>query len=103
MVDGWRRPNASHNHAMIGAKIQMKAELSAWKYVLGKLQPNTDVRVSRSANRFSVEPACSNSDQNSAAARNNTPMTYRRLRSSGVQSLAKNSQPKNTTVRMISM
>ncbi len=52
----------------------------------------------RSANRFSVDPACSNTDQNSDAARNNTPITYRRLRSSGVHSLEEYIQPKNPTM-----
>ena len=55
--------------------------------------------VLRSANRFSVEPACSNTDQKSAAARKSTPITYRRLRSSGVQPVEmSSSHAKNATV-----
>ena len=53
--------------------------------------------VLRSANRFSVDPACSNTDQKSAAARNSTPMTQSFLRSSDDQLPLVNNQPKNKT------
>jgi len=58
--------------------------LSDWNQLLGKAQPKSSVRVSRSAKRFRVVDACSKTDQKSAAARKKTPMAYRRLRSSGV-------------------
>ena len=77
----------------------MNREFSDWNQVLGKLQPSIDVRVLRSANRFSVEPACSNSDQNSAAPRKSTPITYSCLRSAGVHPELRYSHPKNATVR----
>ena len=62
----------------------------------------TDVRVLRSAKRLSVDPACSNSDQKSAAARKKMPMTYKRFRSVCVHSPPKNSQPKKTMVMTMS-
>ena len=53
----------------------MKNELTLWNQLLGNGRPNTSVRVLRSANRLSVEPACSNTDQKSAEAKNSTPIT----------------------------
>ena len=94
------RASRIHSHAKIGANAMMNSEFSDWYQVLGNSMPNTTLFVSRSANRFSVDPACSNSDQNNAAARKSTPITQSRLRSSDVQPGEKNSQPKNTTVRM---
>src|SRR5688572_2857473 len=98
-VDGScpRRPSHSHSQANTGAKAQTNIEFIDWNQLHGYDHPRTVVRVSRSANRLRVEPACSNSDQNRAAARKNTPIAYSRLRSSGVQSPPRNSHPKNTT------
>src|SRR5215217_6024786 len=65
-VDGSRRPRRSHSHANTGANAQMKNEFIDWNQLLGYAQPKIDVAVSRSANKFRVDPACSNSDQNTA-------------------------------------
>ena len=65
----------THSQANTGAKMMMNSALSDWNQLLGKSQPNATLRVMRSANRFSVEPACSNTDQKSAAHRKKTPMT----------------------------
>ena len=70
----------------------MKNEFTLWNQLLGNDRPNTSVRVLRSANRLSVEPACSNTDQNSAEAKNSTATTYSRRRSAVVQ-LAGEEQP----------
>ncbi len=102
-VEGSREPSAIQSHAKTGASIQMNIEFIDWNQLLGKFHPKTDVRVSRSAKRLSVEPACSKSDQKSAAARKKRPMTYSRLRSSGVQPPDRKSQAKKTTVMMRSM
>src|SRR4051812_32685537 len=61
-----RRPSDSHSHANIGANAQTKSEFIDWNQLLGYDQPKIVVRVSRSANRLRVDPACSKSDQNSA-------------------------------------
>src|SRR5262245_25047385 len=97
---GSRDPSAIHNQANTGANMMMKSAFADWNQLLGKFAPRNDVRVERSAKIFNVDPACSNSDQKSAAQRKKTPMTYRRLRSAGVQSPAKNNQLKKTTVVM---
>ena len=76
----------------------MKNELSDWNQLLGNGRPKSTFSVLRSANRFKVDPACSNTDQKSAEARNNTAMTTSRLRSAGVQSPLVKSQPKKITV-----
>ena len=55
-----RRAAHTHNQANSGARVMMNREFSDWNQELGKVQPSIDVRVLRSANRFSVEPACSN-------------------------------------------
>src|SRR3954466_8979565 len=74
-LDGSFLPMRSQIHAKTGASMKRNAEFIDWNQLLGKLHPKTDVRVLRSANRLSVEPACSNADQNSAAATNRTAMT----------------------------
>ena len=57
--------------------------------------------VFRSANRFSVEPACSNADQNNADARNSTRIAQKRPRSCRREPVAaENSQMKKTTAEM---
>ena len=71
-VDGSRDPSAIQSHANTGANAQTKNEFIDWNQLLGKLQPTIDVRVSRSAKSVSVDPACSKSDQKSAAARKNS-------------------------------
>jgi hypothetical protein len=53
--------------------------------------------VLRSAKRLRVEPACSKTDQKTAAAMKRTKMTISRLRSSLDQLLAVNSQRKKPT------
>src|SRR5690349_21436397 len=92
-------PRRSHNHANMGAKIQRNNEFSDWNQLLGNGNPNRTLFVLRSANRFNVDPACSNTDQKIADARNSAAIAYRRCRSSRVQSPDVNSQPKNPTVR----
>src|SRR5258706_7875974 len=99
LLDGSFPRNArrTQSHANTGAKAMMNTEFIAWNQLLGNSHPRNTLFVLRSANRFRVDPACSNSDQNSDAARNSTPITYRRLRSADVQPGEKTSQPKKTT------
>ena len=99
-LEGSRPPAASLTqiHANTGASVKMKNEFTLWNQLLGNVMPNRRVSVSRSAKRFSVDPACSNTDQNSADARKSTATTTRRRRSAGVQSPLVNSHPKKTTV-----
>src|SRR5688572_9369172 len=56
----------THIHAKTGARIIRNSEFSDWNQLLGNGRPIISVRVLRSAKRLSVEPACSNTDQNSA-------------------------------------
>src|SRR5262245_57026003 len=72
---GSLEPRVIHNHAKIGAKTMMNSAFADWNQLLGNAQPKIELLVERSANRFSVEPACSKTDQKMAAARKNTPMT----------------------------
>src|SRR5262245_40933379 len=81
-TEGCRRSSATHSHAKTGAKAMMNIAFSDWNQLLGYRNPNTSFRVLRSANRFSVEPACSNTDQKIAAQTKNTKITHRRPRSS---------------------
>ena len=61
----------------------------------GRSSRRSTLRVLRSANRFSVEPACSNTDQKSAGREEeHADRRSRRLRSAGVQSPPRNSQAK---------
>ena len=71
-------------HANTGASVKMKNELTLWNQLLGNGMPKMLVSVLRSANRLSVEPACSKTDQKSADARNSTATTMSRLRSARV-------------------
>src|SRR2546421_12042766 len=80
-LDGSRRPSRTHIHANTGASAMMKSELTDWYQLLGKSQPRIELRVLRSARRLSVDPACSNSDQKSAAAMKHTPSANTSVRS----------------------
>src|SRR6266436_1509742 len=73
-LDGSREPSRTHNQANTGANVMMKSAFADWNQLLGNVQPRMEFRVARSAKRLSVDPACSNSDQNRAAARKKTPM-----------------------------
>src|SRR5678815_218530 len=74
-ADGCFGPSFSHSHANIGAKMMMNNAFTDWNQLLGKSNPRNELRVLRSAKRFSVEPACSNTDQKIAAQMKNTMMT----------------------------
>src|SRR6188474_395116 len=97
-ADGCFAPSLSHSHANIGAKMMMNSAFTDWNQLLGKSNPRNVLRVLRSAKRFSVEPACSNTDQKIAAQMKNTKITHRRPRSCGVQLRSRNSVAKKTTV-----
>src|SRR5678815_2321990 len=99
-ADGCSGPSFSHSHANIGAKMMMNNAFTDWNQLLGKSNPSIELRVLRSAKRFSVEPACSNTDQKIAAQTKNTKMTHRRPRSCGVQLRSRNSVAKKITVMM---
>src|ERR1700730_10294456 len=73
-LDGSREPSRTHNQAKTGANGMMKSAFADWNQLLGKLHPRMEFPVARSAKRLSVDPACSNSDQNRAAARKKTPI-----------------------------
>ena len=61
-------PSRIHSHANTGANVMMNSGLQRLEPAARKAPSRTStLRVLRSANRFSVEPACSNTDQNSAA------------------------------------
>src|SRR3954463_7241064 len=92
-------PSRSHSHANTGASIQRNSEFSDWNQLLGNGKPRSTLFVLRSANRLSVDPACSKTDQKIAEARNNAAIAYRRWRSSRLQSPELKSQPKNPSVR----
>ena len=101
-LDGCFGPIVTHSHAKTGAKTMMNSAFSDWNQLLGKPKPKSSFRVLRSAKRFSVDPACSKTDQKIAAARKNTKIIHRRPRSSRVQLLSRNSIAKNTTVMISS-
>ena len=63
----------------------------------GNVKPRMFLSVLLSANRLSVDPACSNTHQNSADATKSTPTTNSRFRSTGVQPPAEKSQKKKMT------
>src|SRR5262245_32371602 len=63
---GSRGPIFIHNIENSGASAISQIELTDWNQLDGNAIPRTKFRVFSSANRFSVEPACSNKDQNSA-------------------------------------
>src|SRR5215213_4618959 len=94
-----RAPSHSQSQAKTGARIQRKSEFSDWNQLLGNGRPRSTLLVLRSANRFSVEPACSNTDQKMPAAKNSAAMAYSRRRSSGVQPPDPKSQAKKPSVR----
>src|SRR4029453_16445900 len=71
---GWFLPHFSHNHANRGARMKIRIALTDCHQLLGKSYPKIVLVVLRSANRFSVDPACSKTDQNNAAATKYTPM-----------------------------
>src|SRR5205814_1365312 len=77
-VDGWRLPSFTHSQANTGARMKMNSAFKDWNQLLGKGWPRTSLRVLRSANRFRVDPACSNTDQNTAAATKYAMIAYRR-------------------------
>src|SRR5687767_8119143 len=79
-LDGSRFPSRSHIHAKTGARRMMKAAFTDWNQLDGKSNPRIEVRVLRSAKRLSVEPACSNADQNTEAPRKSTRITTCRFR-----------------------
>src|SRR3954469_6810325 len=94
-----RAPSHSQSHAKTGASIHRNSEFSDWNQLLGNGKPRSTLFVLRSANRLSVDPACSKTDQKIAEARNNAAIAYRRWRSSRLQSPELKSQPKNPSVR----
>ena len=81
-TDGWRVPSATQSHAKTGARAITKSALTDWNHEDGKAWPSSSVRVSSSANKVSVVPACSKTAQKSTAAMKNTPMAAIRLLSS---------------------
>src|SRR5678815_2314574 len=66
-VDGSRLPSLSHSHANAGASRMIQSELTDWNHASGKVIPRNECLVLSLANSVSVEPACSNADQNTAA------------------------------------
>src|SRR5205807_4283000 len=94
------RLSASHNQAKTGASATTKTGCTNWYQLAGKTRPKGRVRsVLRSANRLSVEPACSKDAQKRAEATNSTRMAADRLRSSGDHPSESSSQ-ENTTTEM---
>src|SRR3954469_18421175 len=100
-LDGFRRPRRTQSTAKTGANRMMKRGGSDWYQLAGKPCPNIELLVFRSANRLSVDPACSYAIQNTTAAANRTAMTTRLFRSPRVHPLLRNSQEKNATVTPI--
>src|SRR5437763_798578 len=83
-LDGCRSPIASHNHENAGANATTKIGSTDWNQLDGKLNPSSDVRVSWSANRLRLDPACSKDNQNTVLNTNNTAMAAMRRHSSRV-------------------
>src|SRR3954449_5605609 len=100
-LDGLRRPRRTQRTAKTGANRMMKRGGSDWYQLAGKLRPNIELLVFRSANRLRVDPACSYAIQNTTAAAKSTAMTTRLFRSSRVHPRLRNSQEKNATVTPI--
>ncbi len=97
-LDGSRRPRRHQIQANTGDRTTRENGATDCSQLGGKAKPNASVRVARWANRLSVEPACSKTDQKIVAATKSTRTTTRRFRSSDVQFPARNIQRKNTTV-----
>ena len=67
--------------ANTGASRMMNSGCTDWNQLDGKLQPKSEVRVTRSANRLRLDPACSNPAQNRLANTNRAMIASTRLRS----------------------
>src|SRR5947209_5261766 len=80
-LDGFRFPNFIQSQAKTGASAMMNNGCKDCIQLAGNENPKMLLSVLRSANRFSVEPACSKTDQNIADATKSTATTIRRLRS----------------------
>ena len=74
-IDGLRDPSQSHIALKSGASRMMNIEFTDCSQLAGISHPPMMRSVSRSANRFIDEPACSKPDQKHAAARKHTAMT----------------------------
>ena len=81
-VDGSRLPMRSQSQAKTGASKMIQSEFTDCNCPASIRMPSSVRAVLFWAKRLSVEPACSNADQNTAAPRKSTKMTRCRLRSS---------------------
>src|SRR3569832_914071 len=93
-----REPHRTHAHAIRGASRMMYSELSDCHQLAGNARPAISLRVLRCAKRLSVDPACSNRDQNTVAAMNSTVMAMSCLRSAALHVPARNSHMKKPSV-----
>src|SRR6185437_6234150 len=84
-VDGSYFPRRIHIQANAGASTMTKIACTLANQLDGKLTPANDVRVYRSANRLSVDPACSYAPQNTAANTKKTAMAASRFHSTLVK------------------
>src|SRR4029077_19244185 len=71
-LDGSRLPSDTQSQANNGDSSTMQIGLADWNQLAGKERPNKRLSVLRSAKRFRVEPACSNTDQKIAAPTKST-------------------------------
>src|SRR5687768_14152762 len=91
-----RRESASHVAAATGANRITNAELIDWNQVVGTSKPPICRSVKSRAKRLSDVGACSNADQNTAAATKSTAITPTRFFSSEFNPPAANKYRKYT-------
>src|SRR5437667_8732074 len=84
-LDGSRGPSRIQSQAKAGASRITKMGWTDWNQDEGKDTPSIERRVKRSANRLSVEPACSYAPQKRAANRNRITMAPMRFHSAAVK------------------
>src|SRR4051812_4001750 len=80
-TDGSRGPRRIQIHANTGASAITKIGCTDWNHDDGNEKPIRLSRVYRSANRLSVEPACSYAPQNRMATRKKTTIAPMRFHS----------------------
>src|SRR5947207_14105721 len=83
--DGWRGPSFTHSQANAGDSRITNAAWMDTNHDAYSLMPSSSRRTYRSANRFSVDPACSYAPQKSDANAKNTTTAVIRFQSAAVK------------------
>src|SRR5262245_1326720 len=76
--DGFLMPSLIHSSEKTGASATIIAAFTDCHQVEGNSYPKITLRVDSSANTVSVDPACSNTPQNTALPQNRIEITTRR-------------------------